>query len=125
MSLAIIAPVVVKFERCDAMGVPRSNLLGKLEGLLHVVELISACFVFSLSFWGVMTVLSNTNVLFLFLLVNLTKFLEESGVDAFVDPRVGSTNGFFIELDNMMVPERSFEYVTGSVLLIVSMVWKL
>eukprot|EP00957_Ditylum_brightwellii_P170386 12969381-Ditylum_brightwellii.AAC.1 len=29
--LAIIAPVVVKFEHCDAMGVVQSNLLSKFE----------------------------------------------------------------------------------------------
>eukprot|EP00957_Ditylum_brightwellii_P166120 12647192-Ditylum_brightwellii.AAC.1 len=51
---------------------------------------------------GVMTVLNNADVLFLFLLVDLEKFLEESGVDAFVDSRVGATNGFVVELDNMM-----------------------
>eukprot|EP00957_Ditylum_brightwellii_P130575 9960540-Ditylum_brightwellii.AAC.1 len=31
ISHVIIAPVVVKFERCDAMGVVHSNLLGELE----------------------------------------------------------------------------------------------
>ena len=55
-----------------------------------------------------MTVLNNAGVLFLFLLVDLAKFVEESGVDVFVDPGVGAMNGFFVELDNMMVPERSF-----------------
>eukprot|EP00957_Ditylum_brightwellii_P039691 3002694-Ditylum_brightwellii.AAC.1 len=73
-----MAPVVVKFEHCDAMGVVRSNSL------------------------GVMSVLNNAGVLFLFLPVDLAKFLEESGVDAFVDPRVGALNGFVVELDNMM-----------------------
>jgi hypothetical protein len=34
--------------------------------------------------------------------------MEESGVDAFMDPGVGATNGFVVELDNMMVPERDF-----------------
>eukprot|EP00957_Ditylum_brightwellii_P208442 15357454-Ditylum_brightwellii.AAC.1 len=34
--------------------------------------------------------------------------LEESRVDAFVDPGVGATDGFFIELDDMMCPEHSF-----------------
>eukprot|EP00957_Ditylum_brightwellii_P045568 3455376-Ditylum_brightwellii.AAC.1 len=82
MSLAIIAPVVVKFERCDAIDVPRSNLLGKLE--------------------GVVTVLNNAGVLYLFLMVNLAKFLEESGVDALVDPGVGVANSFVVELDDMM-----------------------
>eukprot|EP00957_Ditylum_brightwellii_P060106 4564551-Ditylum_brightwellii.AAC.1 len=65
MSLVIIAPVVVLFENCDAMGFVRSDALGKFE-------------------------------------VDLSKTLEESGVDAFVDPRVSATNGFFVELDNMM-----------------------
>eukprot|EP00957_Ditylum_brightwellii_P104453 7956977-Ditylum_brightwellii.AAC.1 len=51
----------------------------------------------------------NAGVLFLFLLVDLAKFLEESGVDAFMDSRVGMMNSFFIELDSMMVPERSFQ----------------
>eukprot|EP00957_Ditylum_brightwellii_P170935 13010608-Ditylum_brightwellii.AAC.1 len=70
ISHAIIAPVVVEFKQCDAM--------------------------------GVMTVLNNAGVLFPFLPVNLAEFLEESGVDAFVDSRVGVTNGFVVELDNMM-----------------------
>eukprot|EP00957_Ditylum_brightwellii_P167918 12782412-Ditylum_brightwellii.AAC.1 len=34
--------------------------------------------------------------------------MEKSGVDAFVDPGVGATNGFVVELDNMMVPEHNF-----------------
>ena len=55
-----------------------------------------------------MTVLNNAGVLFLFLPVDLAKFEEESGVDAFVDPGVGATNGFNVDLDNMMVPECSF-----------------
>ena len=55
-----------------------------------------------------MTVLINAGVLVLFLLVNLAKFIEESGVDAFVDPGVGATNGFVVELDDMMVSERDF-----------------
>eukprot|EP00957_Ditylum_brightwellii_P025090 1899018-Ditylum_brightwellii.AAC.1 len=62
MLLAIIAPVVVKIKRCDAMGFVQSNALGKIE------------------------VLNNAGELFLFLPVDLAKFLEESGVDAFVDP---------------------------------------
>eukprot|EP00957_Ditylum_brightwellii_P037121 2809806-Ditylum_brightwellii.AAC.1 len=81
MLLAIIAPVVVKFECCDAMGFIRCDAL----------------------------VLNNTGGLFLFLPVDLAKFLEESGVDAFVDPGVGAINSFFVELDNMMVPEHSFQ----------------
>ena len=55
-----------------------------------------------------MTVLNNAGVLFLFLLVDLAKFEEESGVDAFVDPGVGATNDFVVDLDDMMVPECSF-----------------
>eukprot|EP00957_Ditylum_brightwellii_P019139 1442051-Ditylum_brightwellii.AAC.1 len=35
--------------------------------------------------------------------------MEESGVDAFVDPGVGATNGFVVELDYMIVPERNFQ----------------
>ena len=46
----IIAPVVVKFDQCDTMDVVCSNLLGKFEGLLIVVEFVSACLAFSLSF---------------------------------------------------------------------------
>eukprot|EP00957_Ditylum_brightwellii_P073569 5590231-Ditylum_brightwellii.AAC.1 len=65
MSLVIIAPVVVEFERCDIMGFAQCDALGKME-------------------------------------VDLAKFLEESGVDAFVDLGVGTTNGFYVELDNMM-----------------------
>ena len=45
--------------------------------------------------------LNNAGVSFLFLLVDLAKFVEESGVDAFVDPGVGATNGFVVELDRM------------------------
>eukprot|EP00957_Ditylum_brightwellii_P179240 13654871-Ditylum_brightwellii.AAC.1 len=67
------------------MGVVRSNALGKFE--------------------GVMTVLNNDGVLFLFLPVDLAKFLEESGVDAFVDPGVSVMNSFVVELDDIMVPE--------------------
>eukprot|EP00957_Ditylum_brightwellii_P021326 1608377-Ditylum_brightwellii.AAC.1 len=67
------------------MGVARSNTLGKFEGVIRVFN--------------------NAGVLYLFLLVNLVKFLEESGVDAFMDPGVGMTNGFVVELDDMMVPE--------------------
>eukprot|EP00957_Ditylum_brightwellii_P159820 12165310-Ditylum_brightwellii.AAC.1 len=51
---------------------------------------------------GVMTVLDNDGVLFPFLPVDLAKFVEESGVDALVDPGVSTTNGFVVELDNMM-----------------------
>eukprot|EP00957_Ditylum_brightwellii_P047654 3620168-Ditylum_brightwellii.AAC.1 len=58
---------------------------------------------------GVMTVHNNAGVLCLFLLVDLAKFEEESWVDAFLDSRVGATNGFVVELDDMMVPERSFQ----------------
>ena len=47
-------------------------------------------------------------VLVLFLLVDLAKSMEESGVDAFVDDGVGATNGVFVDLDDMMVPERNF-----------------
>ena len=97
-----------KFERCDVTGVVRSNSIGKFNGLLIGVESISACFVLSLSFWGVMTVLNNAGVLVLFLLVDLAKFMEESGVDAFVDPGVGAMNSFVVELDDMMVSERDF-----------------
>eukprot|EP00957_Ditylum_brightwellii_P138584 10563137-Ditylum_brightwellii.AAC.1 len=78
ISHVIIPPVVVEFKRCDTMCVVRSDLL------------------------GVMTVLNNAGVLFLFLLVDLVQFMEESWVDAFVDPGVGATNSFFVELDNMM-----------------------
>eukprot|EP00957_Ditylum_brightwellii_P039999 3027505-Ditylum_brightwellii.AAC.1 len=53
--------------------------------------------------------LNNAGVLFLFLLVDLAKFFEESGVDAFVDSGVGAMNGFAVELDNIMVPEHSFQ----------------
>eukprot|EP00957_Ditylum_brightwellii_P011913 898162-Ditylum_brightwellii.AAC.1 len=42
--------------------------------------------------------------------------MEESGVDAFIDSRVGATNSFFVELDNMMVPERSFKQIQGLLL---------
>eukprot|EP00957_Ditylum_brightwellii_P050210 3807304-Ditylum_brightwellii.AAC.1 len=35
--------------------------------------------------------------------------MEESGVDASVDPGVGATNGFVVELDDMMVPECNFQ----------------
>ena len=52
--------------------------------------------------------LKNTGVLVLFLPVYLEKFMDESGVDAFVDPKVSVTNGFVVELDDMMVPERNF-----------------
>ena len=52
--------------------------------------------------------LNNAGVLVLFLLVDLAKFMEESGVNAFVDPGVGATNSFVVELDDMMVPERNF-----------------
>eukprot|EP00957_Ditylum_brightwellii_P165422 12594339-Ditylum_brightwellii.AAC.1 len=34
--------------------------------------------------------------------VDLAKFLGESGPDAFVDPEVGTRNGFFSEMGNMM-----------------------
>eukprot|EP00957_Ditylum_brightwellii_P110559 8433152-Ditylum_brightwellii.AAC.1 len=34
--------------------------------------------------------------------------MEESWADAFADSRVGTTDGFFVELDDMMVPECSF-----------------
>eukprot|EP00957_Ditylum_brightwellii_P024426 1844452-Ditylum_brightwellii.AAC.1 len=34
--------------------------------------------------------------------------MEESGVDAFVDPGFGVTNSFVVELDDMMLPERNF-----------------
>eukprot|EP00957_Ditylum_brightwellii_P193396 14725732-Ditylum_brightwellii.AAC.1 len=57
---------------------------------------------------GRLKVHNNTGDLVLFLLVNLATLLEESGVDIFVDFGVGTTNGFFVELDNMMVPECSF-----------------
>eukprot|EP00957_Ditylum_brightwellii_P080665 6135276-Ditylum_brightwellii.AAC.1 len=53
-----------------------------------------------------MTVLNNAGVLFPFLPVDLVKFVEESGVDAFMDPTM---NGFVVELDDMMVPECSFQ----------------
>eukprot|EP00957_Ditylum_brightwellii_P140983 10740685-Ditylum_brightwellii.AAC.1 len=56
-----------------------------------------------------MTVHNNAGVLCLFLSVDLAKFEEESWVDAFVDNEVGANNGFVVELDNTMVPERSFE----------------
>ena len=46
----IIAPVVVELKHCGTMGVIHSDLLGKFEGLLIIVEFVSACFVFSLSF---------------------------------------------------------------------------
>eukprot|EP00957_Ditylum_brightwellii_P018114 1364305-Ditylum_brightwellii.AAC.1 len=62
MSLAIIAPVVVKFKCCNAMG------------------FIRCCAV----------VLNDAGLLYLFLLVDLAKFMEESGVGAFVDSKVGS-----------------------------------
>ena len=45
----IISPVVGEFERCDATGVVRSDLLGKFDGVLIGVESISACFGLSLS----------------------------------------------------------------------------
>ena len=44
----------------------------------------------------------------LFLSVDLAKLMEESGVDAFVDNGVGATNGVVVDLDDMIVPERSF-----------------
>eukprot|EP00957_Ditylum_brightwellii_P088518 6741816-Ditylum_brightwellii.AAC.1 len=34
--------------------------------------------------------------------------MEESGVDAFVDPGVSATNGFVVELDGTMSPECNF-----------------
>eukprot|EP00957_Ditylum_brightwellii_P047374 3598490-Ditylum_brightwellii.AAC.1 len=89
MLLEIIAPLVVKLEHCNAMEFIQSDALGKIE----------VC--------GVMTVLNNAGLLFLFLLVNLAKVLEESGVDAFMDSVVGTTNGFFLDLDNMVVSECS------------------
>ena len=52
--------------------------------------------------------LNNASVLVSFLLVDLEIFLEESGVDAFVDPGFSAMNSFVVELDNMMVPEHSF-----------------
>ena len=52
--------------------------------------------------------LNNAGVLVLFLSVDLAKLMEESGVDTCVDPRVGATNSFVVELDDMMVPERNF-----------------
>ena len=48
-------------------------------------------------------------VLVSFLLVDLAKSMEESGVDAFVDNGVGATNGVVVDLDDMMVPECSFQ----------------
>ena len=47
-------------------------------------------------------------VLVSFLSVDLAKSMEESGVDAFVADGVGATNGVVVDLDNIMVPERSF-----------------
>eukprot|EP00957_Ditylum_brightwellii_P020571 1550666-Ditylum_brightwellii.AAC.1 len=36
-SFVIVAPVVVELDRCDAMGIVRSDSLGENEGLLLVV----------------------------------------------------------------------------------------
>ena len=105
----IIVTVGVELDRCDAMGVVRSNSLGETEGLLLVVGFVSPCFGSTLSFWGVMTVLDKTGDFLLFSVVDLAKIVEESGVDIFVDFEIGASNGFVVELDDMIVPERSFQ----------------
>ena len=103
-----IAPLVGEFDRCDATGVVRSNLLGENKGLMLVVLFVPPCFGNSLSFWGVMTVHNITGDFLLFSAVDLAKIVEESGVDIFVDFEIGASNGFVVELDDMIVPERSF-----------------
>ena len=52
--------------------------------------------------------LDKVGDLVLFLSVDLAKSMEESGVDTFVDDGVGATNGVVVELDDIMVLERSF-----------------
>ena len=52
--------------------------------------------------------LNIAGFLVLFLSVDLAKSMEESVVDAFVDDGVGATNGVVVDLDDIMVPERSF-----------------
>eukprot|EP00957_Ditylum_brightwellii_P090786 6913421-Ditylum_brightwellii.AAC.1 len=41
--------------------------------------------------------------------VDLAKIVKESGVDIFVDFKIGASYGFVVELDDMMVPEHSFQ----------------
>ena len=108
ISLVIVVTVGVELDRCDAMGVVRSDSLGETEGLLLVVGFVSPCFGNALSFWGVMTVLDITGDFLLFSAVDLAKIVEESGVDTFVDFEIGASNGVVVELDDMIVLERSF-----------------
>ena len=55
-----------------------------------------------------MTVLDITGDFLSFSAVDLAKIVEECGVDIFVDFEIGASNGFVVELDDMIVPERSF-----------------
>jgi hypothetical protein len=108
ISLVIVVTVDVELDRCDAMGVVRSDSLGEDKGVLLVVGFVSPCFGNALSFWGVMTVLDITGDFLSFSAVNLAKIVEESGVDTFMDVEIGASNGVVVELDDMIVLELSF-----------------